>query len=184
MAQTSPSWRSLYKLPVEKRTADLQYRVVRGVKATNRYRAPGSRGEECLFCSQNETLAHLSVQCPRLSALFQWLKSCFQGFGELFSLGLFIFGPKYSAKKKNVHTLLNFLPGSAKLAIWLTWKNQAQNAGSVELVPVLKGLIQARLRVEHSYYRLTNNVLAFCKLWGVGGVFCSVGEEEELIVNF
>lgn len=33
------SWRSLYKIPLEKRTADLQWRVVHGAIATNRYRA-------------------------------------------------------------------------------------------------------------------------------------------------
>ncbi|KAJ3599091.1 hypothetical protein NHX12_033054 [Muraenolepis orangiensis] len=31
------SWRCLYKLPVEKRTADLQWRIVHGAIATNRY---------------------------------------------------------------------------------------------------------------------------------------------------
>ncbi len=76
-------WRSLYKLPVEKRTADLQWRVVHGAIATNRYRAhldPGV-GEECLFCGQRETLTHLFVQCPRLSALFELLRGWFQGLG-------------------------------------------------------------------------------------------------------
>ena len=31
------SWRSLYKLPIEKRTGDLQWRIVHGAIATNRY---------------------------------------------------------------------------------------------------------------------------------------------------
>ena len=68
------------------------------------------------------------------------------------------FGPKYSAKKKSVHTLVNFLSGSAKLAIWLTCRNRAQSGTGlrvsvrVEPVLVLKGLLKARLRVEHTYY--------------------------------
>ena len=48
------SWRPLYKLPIEKWTADLQWRVVRGAIATNRYRVhldPKLR-EECIFSSQ------------------------------------------------------------------------------------------------------------------------------------
>ncbi|KAJ3586247.1 hypothetical protein NHX12_012647 [Muraenolepis orangiensis] len=99
------SWRCLYKLPVEKRTADLQWRI-----------------------------------CPRLSALFVLLKSWFQGLGEeLFSFILFIFGPKYSAKKKGVHTLLNFLSSAAKMAIWLTRRNRVQDVGSGALLPVLQG---------------------------------------------
>uniref|UniRef100_A0A8D3BRM1 Reverse transcriptase domain-containing protein n=1 Tax=Scophthalmus maximus TaxID=52904 RepID=A0A8D3BRM1_SCOMX len=60
------SWRSLYKLPVEKRTADLQWRIVHGAIATNRYRAhlDPELGEGCIFCSHSETLVHLFVQCP------------------------------------------------------------------------------------------------------------------------
>ncbi|KAJ3611229.1 hypothetical protein NHX12_021245, partial [Muraenolepis orangiensis] len=70
------SWRCLYKLPVEKRTADLQWRIVHGAIATNRYRAhlDPELGEGCIFCSEVETLEHLFVQCPRLSALFVLLK--------------------------------------------------------------------------------------------------------------
>ncbi|KAK2904012.1 hypothetical protein Q8A73_010669 [Channa argus] len=62
------SWRCLYKLPIEKRTADLQWRVVHGAIATNRYRArlDPSLGDQCVFCSQTETLEHLFIECPRL----------------------------------------------------------------------------------------------------------------------
>ena len=179
------SWRCLYKLPSEKRTADLQWRVVHGAIATNRYRAhlDPELGEECSFCSQSETLVHLFILCPRLSTMFDILKRWFQGLGEDFSFGLFIFGPKYSAKKKNVHTLMNFLSGVAKLAIWLTRRNQAQSSGSVELVPVLEGLLKTRLRVEYTYYQMMDNVQGFSRIWAVGGILCSVGSDGELVVN-
>ena len=137
-------------------------------------------GEECLFCGQAETLAHLFVQCPRLSALFGQLRRWFQGFGEGFSFGLFIFGPKYFAKKRSADNVMNFLSASAKLAIWLTRKNQAQNGGSVEPVVVLEGLLRARLRVEHAYYRTTDNMRVVAQLWTVGRVLCSVGKQEHL----
>ncbi|KAJ3614016.1 hypothetical protein NHX12_017593, partial [Muraenolepis orangiensis] len=161
------SWRCLYKLPVEKRTADLQWRIVHGAIATNRYRAhlDPELGEGCIFFSEVETLEHLFVQCPRLSALFALLKSWFQGLGEEFSLILLIFGPKYSAKKKGVHTLLNFLSGAAKMAIWLTRRNRVQGVGSVALLPVLRGLLRARLKVEHTYYHLMDNIQAFSHMW-------------------
>ena len=87
------SWRSLYKLPVEKRAADLQWRVVHGAIATNRYRAllDPELGEGCSFCNQRETLVHLFLECPRLSELFGLLEGWFQGFGEGFSFhGLFL----------------------------------------------------------------------------------------------
>ena len=180
------SWRSLYKLPVEKRTADLQWRIVHGAIATNRYRAhlDPELGEECIFCSQNETLEHLFIQCPRLCALFELLERWFRGLGELFVFDLFIFGPKYCAKKKDVHSLVNFVSGAAKLAIWLTRRNRAQSVGSVEPVLVLKGLLKARLRVEHAYYRMMDNVHGFGHVWAVGGVLCSVGGDGELNVSF
>lgn len=41
------------------------------------------------------------------------------------------------------HVLVNFLSGTDKLAIWLTYRNQGQRSGSVELVPVLKELLKA-----------------------------------------
>ncbi|KAJ3599422.1 hypothetical protein NHX12_033385 [Muraenolepis orangiensis] len=120
------SWRCLYKLPVEKRTADLQWRIVHGAIATNRYRAhlDPELGEGCIFCSEVETLEHLFVQCPRL--------------------------------------------------------NRVQGVGSGALLPVLQGLLRARLRVEHTYYHLMDNIQAFSHMWAVGGCLCSVGGDGEL----
>ena len=63
---------------------------------------------------------------------------------------------------------MNFLSGSAKLAIWLTRRNRVQSIGSVEPVLVLKGLLKARLRVEHAYYQMMDDMLeGFYALWGV-----------------
>lgn len=72
-----------------------------------------------------------------------------------------------------MYTLFSFLC-SVKLAIWLKCKNQIQGAGCVEPVSVLEGLVKARLRVEHSYYRMTDNVadLLTSGLLGGGSVLC------------
>uniref|UniRef100_A0A671WHQ0 Reverse transcriptase domain-containing protein n=1 Tax=Sparus aurata TaxID=8175 RepID=A0A671WHQ0_SPAAU len=59
------SWRSLYKMPVEKRTADLQWRIVHGAIATNRYR-----------------LEHLFVECPRLAEMFLLIKGGLRDWGR------------------------------------------------------------------------------------------------------
>ncbi|KAI3357926.1 hypothetical protein L3Q82_016316 [Scortum barcoo] len=166
------SWRSLYKLPVEKRTADLQWRVIYGAIATNRYRVhlDPEVVQHCVFCSQVETLEHLFVQCPRLAALSEVIKKWFQGFGEDFSFDFVYFWSKYSVKKKTVHTLMNFLSGCAKLAIWLMHRNRAQSAGSVE-------------PVSHTYYQLTDNMQPSV-IPGLLGEFCALwGEMGELIVN-
>lgn len=60
--------------------------------------------------------------------------------------------------------LINFLSAFSKMAIWLTHKNQAQSAGSVEPVPVLEGLLKSTLKVEYAYYRMIDNVSAFSQI--------------------
>lgn len=68
-------WRSLYKLPVEKRTADLQWRLMFGAIATNRHVAHlnPAVGTECLFCGLDETVNHLFIDCFRLEGMFNFL---------------------------------------------------------------------------------------------------------------
>ncbi len=80
--------------------------------------------------------------------------------------------------------LMNFLSASAKLSIWLTRKNQAQNAGSVEPVPVLEGRVKARLKEGHAYDRMMNNLQAFSCLWAVGGGLVLCGREWGLGCKF
>ena len=180
------SWRVLYKLPVEKRSADLQWRIVHGAIATNRHRAhiDPNQGEGCLFCSQTETLFHLFVECPRLAGVFDILRGWFMGMGEVFSHQLFIFGPMYSVPKKGLHTLMNFISATAKLSIWLSRRNRAQEVGCVDPVLIMKGLIKARLRVEHSYYKMVDNIEGFSMKWTLGGALCTVGHNNELILSF
>lgn len=45
-------------------------------------------------------------------------------------------------------------------------------------------LLKVRLRVEHAFYKMTSNMLAFCQTWTVGRFLCPVGEDEDLILNF
>ena len=179
-------WRVLYKLPVEKRAADLQWRIVHGAIATNRHIAhlDPSQGVGCGFCGQAETIAHLFLQCSRLEGLFRLLRGLFFGFGESFSWELFVFGPRYAAKKKESHVLINFLSAMAKLAIWLTRKNKTRGVGSVDPVEVMRGLVAARLRVEHAYHKTVDNLEGFNSRWTVGGVLCTLGEQGELKLSF
>ncbi|KAL1253305.1 hypothetical protein QQF64_017998 [Cirrhinus molitorella] len=58
-------WRSLYKFPLEKRSGDLQWRLIYRAIATNRHVAllnPAVRGE-CEFCGDEETVEHLFLTC-------------------------------------------------------------------------------------------------------------------------
>ncbi|MCI4376030.1 hypothetical protein PGIGA_G00183470 [Pangasianodon gigas] len=81
-------WRSLYKRPIDKRTGDLQWRIVHGAIATNRHRVhlDPSVGEGCPFCSETESLFHLFVECKRLKNLLSLLKQWFSVLGGVFSL--------------------------------------------------------------------------------------------------
>ncbi|KAK3543616.1 hypothetical protein QTP70_025016, partial [Hemibagrus guttatus] len=61
-------WRTLYKPPVEKRTADLQWRIIHRAVATDGHVAhlnPAVKGE-CRFCGEKEDLEHLVLKCQRL----------------------------------------------------------------------------------------------------------------------
>jgi len=80
------------------------------------------------------------------------LKDVCQSLDFLFTNGLFIFGPKYSAKNKQKIVLLNFIFGKAKMAIWLTRKNKTLNLRGVDPVLMLKGLVMGRLMLEFAYY--------------------------------
>ena len=61
-------------------------------------------------------IAHWTLRCWTVQLLRCW-EGGFIGLGEGFSFGLFIFGPKYRAKKRSAHKWMNFLSASAKMAI-------------------------------------------------------------------
>ena len=106
------------------------------------------------------------------------------GLGEVFSHELFVFGPRYSVPKKVLHTLLNYISATAKLSIWLSRRNRAQEVGCVDPLRIMYGLIKARLRVEYAYYKMVDNIECFRVMWALGGVLCTVGHDNELILSF
>ncbi len=169
-SETSPKgrWRTLYKPPIEKRPGDLQWRIVHGLIATNRYRAhlDPQVGEECPFCGQSETVFHLFLYCGRLEALLSQLEEWCRILGEIFSPIFFIYGPMYNKNKKQSHMMHNFLFRQAKMAIWLSRKSKLNGMGSTDEVIILKGLIKSRLK-EYAYYQLVKDTEMFNYTWGV-----------------
>jgi len=147
-------WRSFYKSPIEKRTADLQWRIVHSAIATNRYlaRVDPTVGKECVFCGQEETLKHLFLDCSRLKGLFQILKSWLRKLGEDIDEKMFVFGPKYVAAERKRISLINFLIGEAKLAIWITRKNKRKERGTTEPELILKAFVSARIKAEFAFF--------------------------------
>jgi len=53
--------------------------------------------------------------------------------GEVFSFPLFVYDPRYSARKKHVCQLVNHIFATAELAIWLTRRNCSESAGWVDI---------------------------------------------------
>ena len=179
------AWRSLYKPPIEKRTADLQWRLVHGAIATNRHVAHlnPATGRGCPFCGEEESVTHLFLQCKRLEGLLEWFRVCLGRLGHSFSLSLFISGPRYKVKKKQQVCLVNFLLGTAKLAIWLTRKRKMLGLESVDPLEGFRGMVKSRIRVEFAYYKLVNDVRTFSSIWCVGGLLCEVGGDGELLLT-
>lgn len=178
-------WRTLYKPPVEKRTADLQWRIIHGAIATDRHVAHlnPAVGGECRFCGIEENLEHLFLKCNRLQGLFNLLEICFRRFNEDFSEVVFIGGLKYSFLMRRKMVLLNYLIGTAKLAIWKTRKNKGLQLSTIDPEMMFRHLVQGRLKLEFAYYKLTNNLVWFCDVWCFNEVLCTV-QDDQLVVNF
>lgn len=108
-------------------------------------------GKECSFCAHEESLKHLFLDCTRLNGVFQILKGWLRTLGEDMDENMFIFGPKYVASDKRI-SLINFLIGEAKLAIWITRKNKLKDSGTTEPELVLKAFVSARIKAEFAFF--------------------------------
>ncbi len=166
----------MYKPPIEKRSGDLQWRIVHGSIATNRYRAHFDplAGIGCPFCELQETVFHLFADCSRLLPLFEILGGWCQTLGEVFTLELYIYGPKYKRSKREIYQLLNFIFGQAKLAVWLSRKSKIGGMGQTDVVLIYEGLMKSRLRIEFEYYRLNENIEEFKFKWAINNCICDV----------
>lgn len=91
---------------------------------------------------------------------------------------LIIFGLKYSLRTRTIIVLLNFIFANVKMAIWRSGKNRMLGTGLKNPVLCFRGLNAARLKVEHAYYKLTENIPGFFKVWGLNNVLCSVDNND------
>ncbi len=95
---------------------------------------------------------------------------------------MFIYGPKYTEKRKSQLILLIFLSGTAKLSIWKSRKNKLSGQGSLDVLNIFKGLVAARLRIEHAYYKMIKCMETFMYIWGLNEVLCTVDEKVDVCV--
>lgn len=167
----------LYKPPLPKRTGDLQWRIAHGALATNRFlsRLDPGVGEGCPHCGETETIVHIFSDCDRITSVFGLLQRVSAKLRVPFTLEMFILGPIYCKKQRGKCVLLNFLFGQAKLAIWLTRRNLVRGSGPLDPLQMLKGMVSAHLRVEHTYFLLINDFDEFERVWCLGGAICTIG---------
>ncbi len=69
--EVKPVWMVLYKPPIEKRTGDIQWRVLHGAVAVNAFVSVinPNISSDCPFCKMRETIFHCFLECSRLCDL-------------------------------------------------------------------------------------------------------------------
>jgi len=177
-----PVWRVLYKPPIEKRTGDIQWRVLHGAVAVNAFVSliNPNVSSDCPFCKRRETIFHCFLECSRLYEMFCLLDVLFMSFGEIFSSKIWILGPKYSVVQRKKSQLLNFLIGQAKLAVYMTRRNKIEGREGQNEVTVFKNMVKARVMFDFKFYNLMNDSESFLLKWCFNGAICTV--EEEMLI--
>ncbi|KAI3354584.1 hypothetical protein L3Q82_019088, partial [Scortum barcoo] len=83
----TPQWTVLYKPPLKKRTAYLQWRILHAAIASNAFISVLNlaASNKCPFCDLHETIFHIFTECKRLTELFTLLTQVFSLFNETLS---------------------------------------------------------------------------------------------------
>lgn len=135
------------------------------------------------FCSLPESVFHVFTECSRLVPLFMLLERLFGNLGFVFNKTLFIYGCKYSRAHQQQCTVANFITGQAKLAIWKSCRLAAEGR-NVDVVLLFIALVESRIKVEHSFFQMTNNLLEFEFKWCANGALLSFSEEGGIMFNW
>ena len=175
-----PQWRILYKPPLKKRTADLQWRILHGAVASNAFISILNPAvlSQCPFYDLRETIYHVFTECKRLASLFSLLTLVFSLFNVVFTEKVFIMGAAYKKVEKEKWQLLNYLSGEAKMAIYLSRKARVENGEGQEARAVWLCNVRARLWLEFRFYRHIGDLDAFKQRWCFDGIVCSIVEED------
>lgn len=112
-----PVWRLFYKPPLNKRSGDLQWRILQGALAVNSFvsKINPTISTKCPFCQEPETVFHCFLDYKIL---------VFVNCGESWSETAFIFGTGHRKENAKKYWLLNCVVGQAKLSIYKSRKNQ------------------------------------------------------------
>ena len=171
-----PEWRVIYKPPLKKQTADLQWRILHGAIASNAFITVlnPAVSNQCPFCGLRETVFHVFTECPRLARFFSFLTLVFSLFNVFFTEKVFIFGAGYKKTNSEKWQLINYLLGEAKMAVYISRRNKVEEREGHNAHTVFLCNIRARVWLEFQFYRTIEDVDAFKQRWCYGGFICSV----------
>ncbi|KAI3352703.1 hypothetical protein L3Q82_020166, partial [Scortum barcoo] len=116
--EVRPEWRSLYKPPLSKRVADLQWRLLHGILAVNAFISVLNPAvpNTCPFCEAVETVFHCFTECHRLIPLFYHVGLVCSGRQERFFLSEPSFLVlRYNKTQKDKCQMMNFILGQSKV---------------------------------------------------------------------
>ena len=122
------------------------------------------------------------MHCFRLCSLFDVLKNGFMSPSVTFTLQTFILGFKYVKREKSKCQLINFILGQAKMAIYISRKNQVAHGADYEATRMPSRLVRSRILIDFNSYESVSEVEDFEGRWVFGGAVCSVCEVEALLV--
>ena len=96
-------WRSLYKPPLEKCTADPLWRIIHWAIATNTHmpHLDPTVVDSCLFCRECETFQHWFLEYARLGDILEIVRGLCTGLQNPFRWQLYIRGARYRLAKNN-----------------------------------------------------------------------------------
>lgn len=118
------------------------------------------------------------LQAGRAFQIVRILVSWF--WGTIFCLSFHLWSTLFCQEENCTHTCQpHFRTGKAGNLE----DREEPSEGAEDVVLMLSGMLTARLTVDFQFYRLTNKIDTFVKLWGVQGVLCSV-MENSLVLNF
>ncbi len=95
------------------------------------------------------------------------------------SLSLSLSLCKYSIAHRQQCTVANFIIGQAKLAIWKSCRLAAEGR-NINLLQLFTALVESRIRVEHRFFQMTNNLLEFEFKWCANR---GMGKDGEIMFN-
>ncbi|KAK0155411.1 Transposon TX1 uncharacterized protein [Merluccius polli] len=168
--EVRPQWRSLYKPPLSKRVADLQWRLLHGILAVNAFIniLNSAVPKTCPFCGAAETVFHCFMECPRLVPLFNLLDCLFRKVGEVFSIRTIILGFKYKKNQKDKCQLTNFILGQSKMAVYVSRKRKVEDNLNVDILLLLSRMVKARIIIDFKYYKAMQDLELFKTTWTYG----------------